>query len=101
MDQAKLQELVQTFFVCDRQQIAEIFDEFLAAMEAEDALWPGGLMSRNYETAQANPEIHTIPGNLKDARDAIFPFFWSSCCCCRRAIATVASKANSDLRSPH
>jgi hypothetical protein len=32
-------------------------------------------MSQNYETAQANPEIHLLPGNLKDARDAIFPYF--------------------------
>ena len=47
-------------------------------MEAESTLPPGGLMSRNYETAQVNPEIHTLPGNLKDARDAIFPFFWGT-----------------------
>jgi glutamate/tyrosine decarboxylase-like PLP-dependent enzyme len=78
MDRAQLDHLVETFFVCDRRQISEIFDELLSAMEAEATLPPGGLMSRNYETAQANPEIHTLPGNLKDARDAIFPFFWGT-----------------------
>ena len=78
MDRAKLDHLVDTFFVCNRKQISEIFDELLSAMEAEATLPPGGLMSRNYETAQANPEIHTLPGNLKDARDAIFPFFWGT-----------------------
>ena len=35
-------------------------------------------MSRKYDTAQSNPEIHYIPGNLKDARDAIFPYFWGT-----------------------
>ncbi|MCA9198713.1 MAG: aspartate aminotransferase family protein [Planctomycetales bacterium] len=78
MDQQKLSELIDTFFVCDKRQIAEIFNEFLSAMEAEERLAPGGLMSRNYETAQANPEIHTLPGNLKDARDSVFPFFWGT-----------------------
>lgn len=78
MNRQQLDQLVETFFVCDRQQISEIFDELLSAVEAETMLRPGGLMSRNYETAQANPEIHTLPGNLKDARDAIFPFFWGT-----------------------
>ncbi len=78
MDPSKLAHLVETFFVCNRKQVSEIFDELLSAMEAEAMLPPGGVMSRNYETAQANPEIHTLPGNLKDARDAIFPFFWGT-----------------------
>jgi L-2,4-diaminobutyrate decarboxylase len=78
MDQTRLNELIKTFFVCDKQQIAQIFDELLSTMVAEESLAPGGLMSQNYETAQANPEIHTLPGNLKDARDAIFPFFWGT-----------------------
>jgi glutamate/tyrosine decarboxylase-like PLP-dependent enzyme len=50
----------------------------LSALEAEQSLPPGTVMSRNYETAQANPEIHTLPGNLKDARDAVFPFLWGT-----------------------
>ncbi|HLA85872.1 MAG TPA: pyridoxal-dependent decarboxylase [Thermoguttaceae bacterium] len=78
MDRTKLDELVKTFFTCDKRQITQIFDELLSAMAAEEMLPPGTLMSRNYETAQANPEIHTLPGNLKDARDAIFPFFWGT-----------------------
>ena len=75
MDQEKLKELIDTFFTCDKQQISDIFHELLTAVDMEEKEHPGGLMSRNYETAQANPEIHTLPGNLKDARDAIFPFF--------------------------
>ncbi len=78
MDQAKLKQLIDTFFTCDRKQLLEIFGEMLSALDAEQSLPPGGLMSRNYDTAQANPEIHTLPGNLKDARDAIFPFFWGT-----------------------
>lgn len=78
MDQDKLQSLIDTFFTCDREQLLEIFGEMLSALDAEQSLPPGGLMSRNYDTAQANPEIHTLPGNLKDARDAIFPFFWGT-----------------------
>ncbi len=78
MDRTRLDELINTFFTCDRRQLREVFDEMLSAMEAEQSLPPGVLMSRNYETAQANPEIHTLPGNLKDARDAIFPFFWGT-----------------------
>ncbi|MFO0976567.1 MAG: pyridoxal-dependent decarboxylase [Planctomycetaceae bacterium] len=78
MDKSRIQELVDTFFTCDRKQLMEIFGELLSALEAEQSLPPGHLMSRNYETAQANPEIHTLPGNLKDARDAIFPFFWGT-----------------------
>lgn len=66
------------FFTCRREELLQIFDEMLSALEAEQALPPGRLMSRNYETAQANPEIHTLPGNLKDARDAIFPFYWGT-----------------------
>jgi glutamate/tyrosine decarboxylase-like PLP-dependent enzyme len=78
MDREALRKLTDTFFQCDRQSILEIFDEFLSSLEAESQLPPGSLMSRNYETAQANPEIHTLPGNLKDARDAIFPYFWGT-----------------------
>ena len=78
MNQKIFQQVLQNFFICDKQQIAEIFNELLSTMEAEEMLPPGHLMSRNYETAQANPEINTLPGNLKDARDAIFPFFWGT-----------------------
>ena len=78
MDQSQLGELINTFFVCDQKRVAEIFGELLSAAAMEETQPPGGLMSRNYESAQANPEIHTLPGNLKDARDAIFPFFWGT-----------------------
>lgn len=78
MDQSILQDLVDTFFTCQRDELREIFDELLAALDAEQSLPPGTTMSRNYETAQVNPEIHNLPGNLKDARDAIFPFFWGT-----------------------
>jgi glutamate/tyrosine decarboxylase-like PLP-dependent enzyme len=78
MDRAKYDQVVRTFFTCDKREVTQIFEELLAAMEAEETLPPGHLMSRNYDTAQANPEIHTLPGNLKDARDAIFPYFWGT-----------------------
>ncbi len=78
MDPNALKKLTETFFSCDRESILEVFGEFLSALDAESHLPPGVLMSRNYETAQANPEIHTLPGNLKDARDAIFPYFWGT-----------------------
>lgn len=78
MNNEQLQRLVDTFFSCPKEQLVEIFRELLGAVEAENLLAPGGLMSRNYETAQANPEIHSLPGNLKDARDAVFPFFWGT-----------------------
>lgn len=78
MDPKKLQDLIEMFFTCRREDLREIFDEMLWAMQAEESMPPGRLMSRNYETAQANPEIHTLPGNLKDARDAIFPFLWGT-----------------------
>ena len=78
MDAEKLQELVDTFFTCRREELTTIFNEMLFALDAEQSMPAGRLMSRNYETAQANPEIHTLPGNLKDARDAIFPFYWGT-----------------------
>lgn len=78
MNNESFSKLVSTFFTPHRDELVEIFTELLDAIEAEGHLPPGGIMSRNYETAQANPEIHTIPGNLKDARDAIFPFFWGT-----------------------
>jgi L-2,4-diaminobutyrate decarboxylase len=78
MDEQRLKTLIDTFFTCDREAMREIFDEMLSALEAEQSLPPGLLMSRNYETAQENPEIHTLPGNLKDARDAVFPFLWGT-----------------------
>lgn len=78
MDVSQLNALTDMFFTCRRDELSEIFDELLSALEAEQSLPPGKLMSRNYDTAQANPEIHSIPGNLKDARDAIFPFYWGT-----------------------
>ncbi|WP_442508845.1 pyridoxal phosphate-dependent decarboxylase family protein [Novipirellula sp. SH528] len=78
MDAKKLQYLVDMFFTCRRDELMQIFGEMLSALEAEQSMPPGRLMSRNYETAQANPEIHTLPGNLKDARDAIFPYYWGT-----------------------
>ena len=78
MNEEALKKVVETFFVCPKDELVEIFGEFLNALDAESSLSPGGSMSRNYETAQANPEIHILPGNLKDARDAVFPYFWGT-----------------------
>ena len=78
MDRARYDAFVKTFFECDPKAVTDIFSEFLAAMTAEESLPPGHQMSQNYDTAQANPEIHVLPGNLKDARDAVFPYFWGT-----------------------
>lgn len=78
MKKQDIDTLVETFFSCDNENILRIVGELLATMAAEEHLPLEELMSRNYETAQANPEINTIPGNLKNARDAIFPYFWGT-----------------------
>lgn len=78
MDRDKYARLVETFFQWNPAGITRIFEELLSAAAAEQATWAGPSMSQNYETAQANPEIHVLPGNLKDARDAIFPYFWGT-----------------------
>jgi glutamate/tyrosine decarboxylase-like PLP-dependent enzyme len=78
MDRQKYQELVETFFSWNQEDIAQIFSELLSVVAAEQSLTPAQIMSQNYETARANPEIHNLPGNLKDARDAIFPYFWGT-----------------------
>ncbi len=78
MKEQVLNDLINTFFECNKDELIDIFSEFLDTLQAEEMLPPGGTMSRNYETAQANPEINTLPGNLKNARDAIFPFFWGT-----------------------
>ena len=73
-----IDSLVKTFFTCNKEDLISIFTELLNSMEAEETLSMLEFMSRNYETVQKNPEIHTLPGNLKDARDAIFPYFWGT-----------------------
>lgn len=73
-----IDNIVKTFFTCNREELMRIFTELLNTMEAEESLSVMDFMSRNYETAQNNPEIHALPGNLKDARDAIFPYFWGT-----------------------
>lgn len=78
MDRSQYDGFVKNFFDCDQRAVSEIFDEFLTALNTEVNLPPGSYMSQNYETAQANPEIHVLPGNLKDARDAVFPYFWGT-----------------------
>lgn len=78
MDRQKYAELVSTFFEWDQPAITQIFSELLSAAAAEGTSTPASLMSQNYETARANPEIHMLPGNLKDARDAVFPYFWGT-----------------------
>lgn len=78
MNYARYDELVKTFFTCDPQAISDIFREFLMAMQAEETLPPVCQMAQNYETAASNPEIHLLPGNLKDARDTVFPYFWGT-----------------------
>lgn len=78
MQRENYQKLVETFFQWDQSAIVAIVQELLSAAAAEDAQNPAHVMSQNYETAQANPEIHVLPGNLKDARDAIFPYFWGT-----------------------
>ena len=78
MNPMSREQLIKTFFSCDPQKITEIFREFLLAMQAEEQMSPTMHMTQNYETAQANPEIHVLPGNLKDARDAVFPYFWGT-----------------------
>ena len=77
MDRKKYQDLIDTFFSWQQPAISQIFTELLSATAAESALSPAEIMSQNYETARANPEIHNLPGNLKDARDVVFPYFWS------------------------
>ncbi len=78
MENPNLDRIINTFFKCDKSELLKIFDELLTALEAEENTIPSKMMSQNYETAQANPEIHTLPGNLKDARDSIFPYFWGT-----------------------
>jgi glutamate/tyrosine decarboxylase-like PLP-dependent enzyme len=78
MDQALYNQIIRNFFTCDPEAITGIFREFMMAVQAESTLPPSSHMEQNYETAQANPEIHVLPGNLKDARDAVFPFFWGT-----------------------
>ena len=78
MDRARYDQVVKTFFECDPHAISEIFREFLLAMQAQETLPPASHMAQNYETAAANPEIHMLPGNLKDARDTVFPYFWGT-----------------------
>lgn len=78
MDRLRYDAFVRTFFQCDPKAITGIFQEFLAAASAQASLPPGAVMSQNYETAQANPEINILPGNLRDARDAVFPYFWGT-----------------------
>lgn len=78
MDRTRYEQVVRTFFTCDPGEITGIFREFLSALRAEETLPPVHVMSQNYETAAANPEIHVLPGNLKDARDAVFPYFWGT-----------------------
>lgn len=78
MNRERYSEVVKTFFNCDPEAITGIFREFLLAMQAEETLPPTAHMSQNYETARENPEIHVLPGNLKDARDTVFPYFWGT-----------------------
>jgi L-2,4-diaminobutyrate decarboxylase len=78
MNQKLYDQIIENFFTCDPQEITGIFRELIMAVQAEGSLPPSPHMSQNYETAQANPEIHLLPGNLKDARDAIFPYFWGT-----------------------
>ncbi len=78
MNRTNYEQMLKTFFTCDPHAITDIFREFLLAMQAEETLPPAATMAQNYETAQANPEIHVLPGNLKDARDAVFPYFWGT-----------------------
>lgn len=78
MNRDKYEHVVKTFFTCDPDAITCIFGEFLQALRAQETLPPVAHMAQNYETAQANPEIHVLPGNLKDARDAVFPYFWGT-----------------------
>ncbi|HPI94315.1 MAG TPA: pyridoxal-dependent decarboxylase [Deltaproteobacteria bacterium] len=78
MEKRELKDLIETFFTCRKTDVLQIINEFLDALEAEETLTAIEPMSRNYDTARSNPEINVIPGNLKDARDAIFPFFWGT-----------------------
>ena len=78
MNQQLYDQIIRSFFTCDPEAITAIFREFMLALQAEGPLPPSPHMAQNYETAQANPEIHMLPGNLKDARDAVFPFFWGT-----------------------
>lgn len=78
MQREEYQRLVETFFQWDESSLLEIFKELLKAVAAADLTGSMEMMSQNYETAQANPEIQVLPGNLKDARDAIFPYFWGT-----------------------
>ncbi len=78
MEQVRHEQVVADFFKCNPQAISDIFREFLLAMQAEEMLPPAVHMAQNYETASANPEIHVLPGNLKDARDTVFPYFWGT-----------------------
>lgn len=78
MDREYYNKIVKTFFEWDQDSIVQVVQELLSAAAAEDAQNPKAIMSQNYETAGANPEIHLLPGNLKDARDAVFPYFWGT-----------------------
>jgi glutamate/tyrosine decarboxylase-like PLP-dependent enzyme len=78
MKKELLTNIIDNFFNCNSSEILQIINELINTLKAEENLSCFEIMSRNYDTAQSNPEIHYIPGNLKDARDAIFPYFWGT-----------------------
>ncbi len=78
MYSTSLDDIIKNFFTCNREELLRIFQELLSTIEAEDKIATYEVMSRNYETIHSNPEIKMSPGNLKDARDSIFPFFWGT-----------------------
>lgn len=78
MNKELLNDIISNFFTCNRDELVQIFNELINTLTAEETISASDLLSRNYDTAQSNPEIHYIPGNLKDARDSIFPYFWGT-----------------------
>ena len=61
MNREEYDKLIETFFQWDQTAIIDIVKELLSAVAAEDAQNPANVMSQNYATAQANPEIHMLP----------------------------------------
>ena len=74
MSTISLDDIIKNFFTCNREELLQIFEELLNTIQAEDKIATYEVMSKNYETIHTNPEIKMSPGNLKDARDSIFPF---------------------------
>ena len=78
VDRTRYEQVVKEFFTCDPEALSPAFSASSSRRCGLRIAAAHGAHGAELRDGTGQPRDPRVPGNLKDARDAVFPFFWGT-----------------------